>query len=396
MTFLRLKALRRIVHVATEPGIDPNVNADSTELCRALRERGADAHLAVIADSSVGGRPPWVHGFPSGQGPRWLGGSSRLHQWLRTSAGAGETGMLHSHGLWSMPSVYPGWVSKWNWTPYVASIRGMLSPEVFGRHCGIGGTFWRFVQRPALEAATCLHVDSDAEVAHARAHGLLKPIAVIPTQATQAALRPRDPGSMPAQRIVWITAPGTETSLRHALEAWAELGPLTEPWEFRIAVDEGARVPEELPARALRFEAHGRALADFLGDAAVCMVPVEGGSACRLDESLAAGIATVAVGRSEQRSAGDVERGCAGKAIPGDVNAMLAWLADSVKTDLETLAARGASARAESEANCSMAGISNRVLVLYDWIISGMPEDQRPHWVNLAGHPDQSAGEADR
>lgn len=396
MTSLRLKALRRIVHVATEPQVDPTASAESAEICSALRAGGADVHLAVVADRSAEGRPPWIHGFPAGQGPRWLSGSSRMHQWLRTSAGTGETGMLHSHGLWSMPCVYPGWVSKWNWTPYVASIRGMLAPEAFERHCGIGGAFWRFVQRPALEAATCLHVDSEAEIGQIRVHGILKPVAVIPTRKTQAPLRSRDGRSTPSPQIVWVAGSGSEHALRHALEAWAELGALTEPWEFRIAVSEGARLPDALPPRTIHFDARGRALADFLGDAAACMVPTDGISNCRLDESLAAGIATIAIGRSEPRMAEDGIRGFAGAAIDGTVNSMLASLAEIVRTDLATLAARGASARTASDAACSTPGVAERILALYDWIISGMPEDQRPHWVSLASRPDQGPPEADQ
>jgi hypothetical protein len=126
---VRLRALRGVAHCCDMlAGQSFEIRNAAAALVESSRHIGLDAQLvSVDAPESAHGVAAWERRFPASSGPRWLGASSKLHHWLRTSAGAGEIGMLHAHGAWNMASVYPGWVAKWNWTPLVANPMGMLS-----------------------------------------------------------------------------------------------------------------------------------------------------------------------------------------------------------------------------------------------------------------------------
>ena len=71
--------------------------------------------------------------------------------------------ILHSHGLWLMPNVYPAWAAKAGRAKLVVSPRGMLGAEALTFSRNRKRVFWRLLQRDAIRRAACLHANSEAE-----------------------------------------------------------------------------------------------------------------------------------------------------------------------------------------------------------------------------------------
>ncbi len=104
--------------------------------------------------------------------------SRELDQSLRTLAQ--DTDILHGHGLWLMPNVYPSWATRSGRARLIVSPRGMLGAEALAFSSLKKQVFWRLFQERALRTAACLHATSEDEHAAIRASGLTNPVAVIP------------------------------------------------------------------------------------------------------------------------------------------------------------------------------------------------------------------------
>ena len=88
--------------------------------------------------------------------------------------------VLHVHGLWSMPTIYPARHARRHGAPLVQSPRGMLAPAALAFSASKKKLFAALAQRRALQAVSCFHATSWEEVADIRAYGLDAPVAVIP------------------------------------------------------------------------------------------------------------------------------------------------------------------------------------------------------------------------
>lgn len=121
-----------------------------------------------------------LHGRSSGPIGRILSGSPDLLTALERDARTGN--ILHTHGLWLLPNVYPAWAIRraGGVAKLVHSPRGMLGREALKISARKKQVFWRLLQRSALHSADCLHATAASEYEEIRAAGLTKPVAIIP------------------------------------------------------------------------------------------------------------------------------------------------------------------------------------------------------------------------
>ncbi|GIW56235.1 MAG: hypothetical protein KatS3mg082_2639 [Nitrospiraceae bacterium] len=113
-----------IVHTLAAIGIEASGPCYSVpRLCDALVEAGVEVSLAVLDWVPGAAAPGYVKRFPLGWGPRRLGRSPAMARWLVEQVRDGCVEVVHNHGLWMMPNVYPGWARK------VADIRPVVSPR---------------------------------------------------------------------------------------------------------------------------------------------------------------------------------------------------------------------------------------------------------------------------
>jgi glycosyltransferase involved in cell wall biosynthesis len=149
-------------------------------LCESLIERGQEVTLATLALEKMRLPPEFLKTFPVGFGPRRLGVSPALKYWLNEQARTNKVDILHSHSLWMMHNVYPGWVAQQYRVPYVFSPHGTFTRYAMATGSRVKLLFWPLVQRPALTSVSCFHATALSEYEDIRRLGFKQPVAVIP------------------------------------------------------------------------------------------------------------------------------------------------------------------------------------------------------------------------
>ena len=171
----------RLIH--TVPAIAEESSGPSysvVRLCESLIQEGQDATLVALDWGKMDGRSPFLKTFPLGMGPLRLGRSPMMKRWLDEQALSGKVDVLHTHGMWQMNAIYPGWAANKGKITLVVSTRGALSEWAMQRGSAIKRIFWPLVQRPVLAAATCFHATAKSEYKDIRRMGFRQPVAVIP------------------------------------------------------------------------------------------------------------------------------------------------------------------------------------------------------------------------
>ena len=103
-----------------------------------------------------------------------LGISSDMKAWLMNARENGIS-LLHSHGLWMMPNIYPGRAALQANIPHVIAPRGTLDPAalVYSRH--LKQAVRHLGQGRVMRGAAALQATSEEEAGHIRAQGLPQP-----------------------------------------------------------------------------------------------------------------------------------------------------------------------------------------------------------------------------
>ncbi|MDB5451906.1 MAG: hypothetical protein JWO33_484, partial [Caulobacteraceae bacterium] len=176
-----------------EPGAGPSYSV--TRLAQSLRTLGVEVDLHSVGGwrATAGERPiEGLHRHPQdaaavpGLGALCL--SNAMGRALRRAAA--DADILHAHGLWLMPDVYPAWAARAAGKPFMLSPRGMLGSAALRFSSLQKRLFWLALQRDAARSAACLHATSLAEHDEIRAAGLRNPVAIIPNGVDLPAIGP--------------------------------------------------------------------------------------------------------------------------------------------------------------------------------------------------------------
>jgi glycosyltransferase involved in cell wall biosynthesis len=146
-------------------------------LCESLNDLGQDSEIALLGRGQA---KSYIRAFPRGIGPARLGNAPAMHRWLKSVVSEGDAGIVHNHGLWTMPNVYPGWSTKGKDVPYVFSPRGTFSEWAMASGSHVKKMFWPLIQRPSILHAACFHATAESEYEDIRRMGFRQPVAVIP------------------------------------------------------------------------------------------------------------------------------------------------------------------------------------------------------------------------
>ncbi|MER8611822.1 glycosyltransferase [Mesorhizobium sp. M0563] len=167
-------------------------------------------------------------------------------------------GILHTHGLWLMPNVYPSWSAGLHSRPLLLSPRGMLgSPALeFSRRKKM--MFWRIAQRSAVEVVSCFHATSVQEYDDIRRLGFKAPVAVVPNGIDVPALnqsiiadRPRSQEQM--DTVLYLGRIHAKKGIDRLLAAWAQVERQNPHWRLRVVGPLEGSYPAELKAMSARL-----------------------------------------------------------------------------------------------------------------------------------------------
>ncbi|SIO55275.1 Glycosyltransferase involved in cell wall bisynthesis [Singulisphaera sp. GP187] len=203
-------------------------------LCGALEASGARSTLHVVAPApeALARRirlvvhPQWR--FPH---PR-LGISPAMRRALYAAVATAD--IIHVHGLWQMPNVYPSWAARKTKCQVVVSPRGSFSPWALKRSSLRKRSIWLACQGRAVRQAALLHATSEAEAQDMRDFGLRAPIAVIPNGVTlpdrvvarRAADGPR--------RLLYLSRVHPSKGLDFLIRSWRSVQDTAPDWTLDI------------------------------------------------------------------------------------------------------------------------------------------------------------------
>jgi glycosyltransferase involved in cell wall biosynthesis len=176
-----------------------------------------------------------------------------MKNWLYDEAREGRIDLLHSHGLWMMPNVYPAWVRAAGTYRLIFSPRGMLAPWALQHHALRKKVMWSLFQRAALRVADAFHVTSQAEYDDVRRLGFREAVCVLPNGVDVRPVSKTVPGAR--RQALYLARIHKVKGVDNLLRAWAAVEAEYDDWELRIAgPDDGGHLEEmQLLARQLRL-----------------------------------------------------------------------------------------------------------------------------------------------
>lgn len=182
------------------------------------------AEGALFATYKSGGSIPRISNL--------LGASTSLRRAITNSAEQGA--VLHSHGLWRLPNVYPGLEARKAGVPLIVSPRGMLGAAALSFSKTKKSVFWHLAQRRSLDSLTCFHATAQSEVDDIRSFGLEQPVAVIPNGIDIPCASNGSLFDDTDRSILYLGRIHPKKGIERLIQAWALLGTRTSGWKLKI------------------------------------------------------------------------------------------------------------------------------------------------------------------
>lgn len=354
-------------------------------LCNTLNALGVDPSLVVL-DSDPGAElPDFVTTFPWVGIPRKIGRSPKMCRWLRRAAVAGSVDIMHSHSLWMMPNVYPGWATRGTVTPLMVSPRGTLSNWALGHSKRVKQVFWSVLQEQAIRHGACFHATAESEYEDIRRAGFRQPVCIIPNgiDVPESTL-PVAP-KMEQRRLLFLgrihPVKGVDTLLR----AWSAIADRHPEWRLDIVgPDDGGYLDKmKIFARQLKLQRvffrgplYGADKLKAYQEADIYILPTHSENfGMTVAEALATG--TPAIVTQGAPWAGLEQRG-AGWWIEIGIDPLVVCLEEALSCSSEQLAAMGAAGRQWMQEEYSWERVGKMMFETYQWLLGG---GVAPEWV---------------
>ncbi len=374
-----------ICHVV--PSISEEASGPSysvRRLCRELNQENCSTILATLNWSYLKDPPYFLKTFDMGAGPRRLGRSPTMHQWLDNEARNKKISLLHAHSLFMMPNIYPSWVARNHNVPLVISPRGAMSQWALTHGSIAKRLFWPLLQRPACSAAHCFHVTSFDEYKDVRRLGFRQPVAIIPNgidiPATAAAA-----SSDSRRTLLFLGRIHPKKGIDILLHAWHAIQNTFPEWELKIVgPDDGLHLAELKAMAQLMTLERVSFYAPLFGDeklaayrdADLFVLPTHSENfGMTVAEALAAG--TPAIVTRGAPWAGLETRG-AGWWIEIGIDPLVEVLQQAMSETAASLKKRGERGREWMREDFSWSEIARRMALTYDWLIN---RGNRPEWI---------------
>lgn len=364
---MKVQMIRQIVASVDDEAAGPSYSV--TSLAAALQLQGLDSGVLAVGRRET---EPWleVHAqdfasVPVAKRLRISGGLARA-----IGEAAEQGAVLHSHGLWLMPNIYPARAAQRHGVPLVVSPRGMLGEAALAFSARRKKLFWVLAQRRALEAAACFHATSMAEAEDIRRAGLTAPVVVIPNgidiPKVQALSRSRT--------ILCLGRIHPKKGIDRLITAWAQLAGRYPDWRLRIVGPSEMGYREDLQRqvhdlRAPRVDFEGPLFGDdklkAYRKAGLFVLPtLNENFGMVVAEALAAGVPAICTRGAPW--AGLISERC-GWWIDHGPDALAAALDNALSLPDSERAAMGARGRAWMGRDFGWDGIAARMAQVYSW-----------------------------
>jgi glycosyltransferase involved in cell wall biosynthesis len=376
----------KIVHVVpnvSEEASGPSYSVPSLARALGQLEQGGQLDHEVALLSVRGRELPPSPGFAHQVYPRAL----LLPRLWRSPAlaralarEAQRCDVLHSHSLWVMPNIYPGWIPRPASTPLVVSPRGTLSPWALQHSRYRKKLMWALLQGRVVRSAACLHATAEEEYGELRAFGAKQPVCVIPNGIDVPALSALDePERVNSPRIVlYLGRLHVKKGVDRLLRAWTALASERPDWCLWIAGPDDGGHERELRALAASLRTPRVTFAGpVYGDekralyrrAALHVLPSHSENfGMTVAESLASGTPVIAT-RATPWS-GLVREGC-GFWIELGVEPLVQALGEATRLERAQLLRLGARGRDWMQRDFSWNRVAREMADVYRWLRAG-------------------------
>jgi glycosyltransferase involved in cell wall biosynthesis len=360
-------------------------------LCEALAASSVDVRLFSVGEAETANYNGYQHSrFFQDWRSLPLLSQLRASKSLKSALlSVGKANIIHSHGLWLMPNIYPAWVAQRQQLPFVVSPRGMLGQEAlrFSRFRKLA--FWYALQGSALRSATCFHATSEQEYRDVRAAGLHQPVAIVPNGI-----------DLPPQGAIVKAADGPKTALflgrihpkkgiDTLVEVWSRLEDRFPDWHLKIVGpvannDYAKKLQRVINAKGLARARlagplYGASKSEAYTAADLFILPtLDDNFAMTVAEALAHGTPVISTKGAPWQ--GLEEQDC-GWWIDHGVPALTTTLDRAMSVDRQRLAEMGQAGRAWMERDFSWNSIARSTDSVYRWLAGS---SERPSCVKTA------------
>lgn len=360
--------------------IDEEASGPAYSVPRLAQAVAAAGHDVTLATLDRGGGSQDFAGithraFPQAGFPKRLGRSAPMSRWLRRSARDGDLSLIHSHGLWMMPNIYPAQAVRGTKVAHVMAPRGTLDPAALAYSARVKRVVWHMGQRRALAEATALHATSEAEAADIRAQGLRQPIFLSPNGIDIPDLHPA--GAPNGSRtLLYLGRLHDKKGIDMLLTAWEPLSAEFEDWTLRIVgkgsdgfVSDLKNRAAALPRVSVEGPLYDAAKTQAMADADLFVLPTRGENfGMVVAEALAAGTPVLTT-RGAPWS-GLTTENC-GWWVNPDVPSITDGLRAALAYGNEDLAAKGARGRDWMARAFGWQAIGAAMSDCYEWLLHG-------------------------
>ena len=372
----------KIVHIVPHVGNEASGPTYSVVgLGQSIAAQGNEVLVFTVKNGATSVAESYEHKiFPKASFPSSLWRSPELYQALKRASESAD--ILHSHSLWVMPNVYPGWVAKKTQTPLVLSPRGTLSEWALSRSAIRKKLFWHILQKNVVKAAVCLHATSEDEFLDIRRAGLKQPVCIIPNgiDIPDMVLTEKSSSdtSVGLKTLLYLGRLHPIKGIDLLLKAWSEIASARPEWQLRIVGPGGEGYTNELINLVFKLKAPR---VDFIGPvfgkekqleyqrADIFVLPTHSENfGMTVAEALANGIPVVTTKNAPWE--GLVKHDC-GWWIDLTLNQLKSTLSEATALNISDLNAKGKRGRIWVSERYDWSVIANQMNDVYDWLISG-------------------------
>lgn len=376
----------QVIHVVsgiTDDGGGPSYSVP--KLCESLISAGLEVKLATLDWPTTKANLPYINIFPFGLGPRRLGSSPKMGNWLKQEVLSGRVEIIHNHGLWMMPNVYSGRAVKNSRCYLVVSPRGTLSSYALGRNALQKNIFWHFFQAPVMQKANCFHATALSEYDDIRRRGYKQPVCILPNGIDVPPLVKKPNNDR--KRLLFLGRIHPIKGIDNLLHAWQRIQDDFLDWDLHIAgPDNGGYLGEmqelvkKLNLKRVVFigPLFGEQKLQAYREASIYILPTYSENfGMTVAEALSVG--TPAIVTHGAPWAGLVEHD-AGWWVEIGVEPLVSCLKQALSTPPERIDEMGNAGREWMKSDFSWEGIGQKLMMTYRWLIDG---GEKPDWVKL-------------
>jgi glycosyltransferase involved in cell wall biosynthesis len=369
----------QIVPTLEQEASGPSYSVPS--LAGVLASRGHGVHLMSVGGQAVSIESSIIQTRYSKDFNRipvvramWM--SRGLNTALRAEAFRAD--VVHSHGLWVMPNIYPGWAAARAGRPHIISPRGTLGavPLTYSRFRKL--VFWKTFQGSVARRANCFHATSEQEYTEIRKFGLKQPVIVIPNGVHLPRGELSEMRARGIRRILYLGRIHQKKGIEFLLAAWAELSKRFNDWELRIVgpghekyVDELRRFASELGAPRVTFAGakYGQEKMREYEEANLFVLPsLNENFGMTVAEAMAHGLPVIATTGTPWRG---LQTEQCGWWVTPDARGVSGALNDALGMNWQELQQMGKRGRAWVARDYSWERVGSEMEAAYKWVLGG-------------------------